>query len=411
MRRKVIIMRKAKFLVRLSVMSLLIGVSFGSVSLELQAQTCTATWTGNAGNGSWSSAGNWSPRKVPGASSDVCIPTFQQAEGAGLDGSSKSISVHSIQVAEGGAILLGSGTVSVTTSLINNGLITLYGTTVSAASIENPTPGQFSVYNNSTITSPAFSNSSGTVDVGPGVTLKLTDNPVQLSNGNLSGGFWFVDGLLSIPGNITELTGQGTGVDIDTLGAGIEDSSGGNALATLTTVGPGASLSVVYSGTLTVNQALTNQGVVDLGSGGGGTLTVNGAYTQASGASTNLSVATLVATSVSVQSGSSLGGNGTVESSVTNNGTVAPQGTLTVTGSYTQSSAAGLNEQFSSTLSVDGSATISGALNITVNPKRPPKSGQMYTALSSGSLNGSFTRVTAGFTATTNGNSIQVTKQ
>jgi hypothetical protein len=348
---------------------------------------------------------------VPGASSDVCIPTFLQAQGAGLDGSSKSISVHSIQVAEGGAILLGSGTVSVTTSLINNGLITLYGTTVSAASIENPTPGQFSVYNNSTITSPAFSNSSGTVDVGPGVTLKLTDNPVQLSNGNLSGGFWFVDGSLSIPGNITELTGQGTGVDIDTLGAGIEDSSGGNALATLTTVGPGASLSVVYSGTLTVNQALTNQGVVDLGSGGGGTLTVNGAYTQASGASTNLSVATLVATSVTVQSGSSLGGNGTVESSVTNNGTVAPQGTLTVTGSYTQSSAAGLNEQFSSTLSVDGSATISGALNITVNPKRPPKSGQMYTALSSGSLNGSFTRVTTGFTATTNGNSIQVTKQ
>jgi hypothetical protein len=399
-------MRKTKFLVRLSVMSLLLGVS-----LELQAQTCTATWTGNAGNGSWSSAGNWSPRKVPGTSSDVCIPTFQQAQGAGLDGSSKSISVHSIQVAEGGAILLGSGTVSVTTSLINNGLITLYGTTVSAASIENPTPGQFSVYNNSTITSPAFSNSSGTVDVGPGVTLKLTDNPVQLSNGNLSGGFWFVDGLLSIPGNITELTGQGTGVDIDTLGAGIEDSSGGNALATLTTVGAGASLSVVYSGTLTVNQALTNEGVVDLGSGGGGTLTVNGAYTQASGASTNLSVATLVATSVTVQSGSSLGGNGTVESSVTNNGTVAPQGTLTVTGSYTQSSAAGLNEQFSSTLSVDGSATISGALNISVNPKRPPKSGQMYTALSSGSLSGSFTRVTAGFTATTNGNSIQVTKQ
>ncbi len=376
-----------------------------------QAQTCTATWTGNAGNGSWSTAGNWSPRKVPGASSNVCIPTFLQAQGAGLDGSSKSISVHSIQVAEGGAILLGSGTVSVATSLVNNGLITLYGTTVSAASIENPSPGQFSVYDNSTITSPAFSNSSGTVDVGPGITLKLTDNPVQLSKGNLSGGFWFVDGLLSIPGNITELTGQGTGVDIDTLGAGIEDSSGGNALATLTTIGPGASLSVVYSGTLTVNQALTNLGVVDLGGGGGGTLTVNGAYTQTSGATTNFSVAKLVATSVTVPAGSSLGGDGTVESSVTNNGTVAPQGTLTVTGNYTQSSAAGLNEQFSSTLSVEGSATISGALNISINPKHPPKSGQMYTALSAGSLNGSFSMVTAGFTAATSGNSVEVTKQ
>jgi hypothetical protein len=376
-----------------------------------QAQTCTATWTGNAGNGSWSTAGNWSPRKVPGASSDVCIPTFTTTNGAGLDGSSKSISVHSIQIGEGGSLLLGAGTVSITTSLINDGLVTLYGTRVSAASIENPSPGQVSVYDNSTITSPAFSNPSGTVDVGPGVTLRLTDNPVQLSNGNLSGGFWFVDGVLVIPGDITELTSQGTGVDIDNLGAAIEDASGKNALATLATIGPGTSLSVVYSGTLTVNQALTNQGVVNLGSGGGGTLTVDGAYTQAAGASTNFSVATLIAIAVTVESGSLLGGDGTVESSVTNNGTVAPQGTLTVTGSYTQSSAAGLNEQFSSTLSVDGSATISGALNITVNPKHPPKSGQMYTALTSGSLSGSFTRVTTGFTATTNGNSIEVTKQ
>ena len=388
----------------------LLAVAFAGANLG-HAQTCTATWTGNAGNGSWSTAGNWSPRKVPGTSSDVCIPTFTTANGAGLDGSSPSVSVHSIQVAEGASLLFGSGKVSIATSLINDGLVTLYGTTVTAASIENPNPGQISVYNNSTITSPAFSNSSGTVDVGPGVKLKLTDNPVQLSNGNLSGGFWFLDGVLAVPGNITELTSQGTGVDIDTLGAGIEDASGNNALATLTTVGAGASLSVVFSGTLTVNQALNNQGVVDLGGGGGGTLTVNGAYTQVSGATTNFSVGTLVATSVTVQSGSSLGGNGTVESSVTNNGTVAPQGTLTVTGSYTQSSAAGLNEQFSSTLAVDGSAAISGALNITVNPKRPPKSGQMYTALSSGSLTGSFSRVTAGFTAATNGNNIVVTKQ
>ena len=387
---------------------LAIAVTAGNLA---QAQTCTATWTGNASDGNWSNARNWSPRKVPGASSDVCIPTFTTADGAGLNGSSKSVSVHSIQVAEGGSLLLGSGTVSVTTSLINDGLVTLYGTTVSAASIENPSPGQISVYDNSTITSPAFSNPSGTVDVGPGVTLRLTDNPAQLSNGNLSGGFWFVDGVLVVPGNITELTSQGTGVDIDTLGAAIEDASGNNALATLTTLGPGTSLSVVYSGTLTVNQALTNEGVVNIGSGGGGTLTVNGAYTQSSGASTNFSVGTLSATAVNIQSGSSLGGDGTVESSVTNNGTVAPQGTLTVTGSYTQSSAAGLNEQFSSTLSVDGSATISGALNISVNPKRPPKSGQMYTALSSGSLSGSFTRTTAGFTVTTNGNSVVVTKQ
>lgn len=389
--------------------TLLAGVmTWGNLA---QSQTCTATWTGNAGNGLWSTAGNWSPRKVPGASSDVCIPTFTTANGAGLDGSSPSISVHSIQISEGGSLLLGSGKVSVSTSLINEGLVTLYGTTVSATSIDMPNPGQISVYDNSTITSPSFSNTTGLLDVGPGVTLQLTDNPVQLQNGNLNGGNWFIDGVLIMPGDISQITSQGTTVDIDNLGAAIEDTSGKNALATLISIGPGTALSVTYSGSLTVTQSLTNQGVVNVGTGSGGTLTVNGAYTQTSGATTNFSVGTLSATSVTVQSGSTMGGDGTVQSSVANNGTVAPQGSLTVTGNYTQASAAALTEQFGSTLSVGSNATLSGALNITVNPKRPPKSGQMYTALTAGSLNGSFTRTTAGFTVTTNGNSIEVTKQ
>jgi hypothetical protein len=56
-------------------------------------------------------------------------------------------------------------------------------------------------------------------------------------------------------------------------------------------------------------------------------------------------------------------------------------------------------------------ATLSGALNVTVNSKHPPKSGATYTALTFGSLNGSFTRHTAAFTLTTSANNIQVTKQ
>ena len=132
------------------------------------SQSCSATWTGNAGNGSWSTAGNWSPRKVPGSTSDVCIPTFTTANGAGLDGSSSSISVHSIQVAQGGSLLFGSGKVSISTSLLNQGFITLYGTTLSAGSIDMPNPGDIDSYDNSSITSPAFSNSTGTLYVGPG---------------------------------------------------------------------------------------------------------------------------------------------------------------------------------------------------------------------------------------------------
>jgi hypothetical protein len=277
---------------------------------------------------------------------------------------------------------------------------------LSAGSIALPSGGEIDVYDSSSIASSAFSNAAGTVSVGTGGTLRLTDNPVQLENGNLSGGNWLVAGLLIVPSNISQITSQGTVVDIDGIGSAVEDASGGNALAGLTSVGPGAVLALFDSASLTVAQNLTNQGVVDAS----GSLTVNGTYTQGTGAATNMG-GTLSATSVTVQAGSTLGGNGTVESSITNDGSVAPQGSLAVTGNYTQASGAALTEQFSSTLSVSGSATLSGALNITINPKHPPKSGAMYTALTSGSLSGSFTMHTAGYTVTTSGNSIEVTKQ
>jgi len=37
------------------------------------AQACTETWTGDAGDGSWNSANNWSPAQVPGNGDAVCI--------------------------------------------------------------------------------------------------------------------------------------------------------------------------------------------------------------------------------------------------------------------------------------------------------------------------------------------------
>ena len=379
---------------------LAVAVTGGNLA---QAQTCSATWTGNAGDGKWSTAGNWSPRKVPDATSDVCIPILTTADAT----ATPSIFVHSIQVVEGASLLFGSGQVSIATSVVNQGGITLYGTTLSAGSIDLPAPGQIGAYDNSSITSPAFSNAAGTVSVGAGGTLRLADNPVQLQNGNLSGGNWLVSsGVLVLPSDISQLTSQGTVISLDGTGSAIEDASGHNALARLTSVGPGAVLALFGGASLTIAQSLTSQGVLDVS----GSLTVTGAYTQLSGATTNMG-GTLNAASVTVQAGSTLQGGGTVESSITNNGTVAPQGSLTVTGNYTQTSGAALTEQFGSTLHVNLNAALSGALNVAVNPKRPPKSGATYTALTFGSLNGSFTRHTAGFTLTTNANNIQVTKQ
>ena len=54
--------RKARTFLRV-VAVLAVAVTGGNLA---QAQTCSVTWTANAGDGLWSTAGNWSPRHVPG---------------------------------------------------------------------------------------------------------------------------------------------------------------------------------------------------------------------------------------------------------------------------------------------------------------------------------------------------------
>lgn len=365
--------------------------------------TGSIQWTGNAGDGRWSNAANWSPRKVPGATSNVCIPTFGQAD------ATPPISIHSIKVTEGGTlIILGSTkSFSVATSVNLPGYIEIYdGAGLSAGSIDMPNPGQISVYGNSIITSPAFSNSTGTLYAGVGATLRLKDAPVQLQSGNLSGGNWDVDdtGVLIIPSDISQITtvpGAAYGTVLDVQGRGLlQDTAGNNPLATLTSVG---SSSVLFVPSLTLDHDLTTTGDVNVG-----TLTINGTLTVGSGGSAGGS--SLTATAVDVQAGGFFGG-GTVASSITNSGTVSAGGT--VTGNYTQTSGGTLLSNFGSTFTyhINGAATLSGVLDIQVNPKHPPASGASYTALTAGSLSGSFTSHTAGFTVTTSGNSIQVTKQ
>src|SRR5580692_9720855 len=241
------------------------AIIWGSLA---QAQTCTATWTGDANDGLWSNPANWSPRKVPGPTSDACIPAYASA------GAITPVSVHSLQIGTYGGLLIesknSSTSFSVATSLSNQGLIQLYGVALSAASLDNMPGGNINVYNqNSSITSPAFSNDTadsngGGLYVGVGLTLRLAYNPVQLQNGILSGGVWYVDdtGVLIIPSDISQLaTTPGspigsTVVQIDGRGL-IQDASGKNALVTLTSLGSGTILGLGYGAPFVVDQDLT----------------------------------------------------------------------------------------------------------------------------------------------------------
>lgn len=407
--------------------SVLLAVAVTGCNLA-QAQTCSATWTGNANDGKWTNAANWSPRRVPGPKSDVCIPLLTQAD------ATPPVSIHSLQISQGGDLIIEPGKVgtsfSVATSVNNQGLIQMYGATLSAGSIEMTDPSNFgdiNVYYSNTITSPAFSNTTGTVYVGATGTLRLTDDPVQLQNETLSGGNWLVDntGTLIVPSDISQITGGPGGAYYTVLsissGGSLQDTSGNNPLATLTSVG---SYTVLEVASLTLNDltcqgsinvsSLTVAGTLTLESGcsaGAGSLTVSGTFTVPSGASASVG-SLLNATSVIVEAGGQLSASGTIECSITNNGTVVP-GIVTVMGNYSQAAGAALTEQFGnySRLNVKQNATLSGALNVEVNPKHPPASGAKYAALTAGSISGSFTSHTAGFTLTTSATGVLVTKQ
>jgi hypothetical protein len=166
-------MKKTHTVTTLLRAALLLAVAFTGGNLG-QAQTCSATWTGNAGDGAWTTAGNWSPRRVPGPTSDVCIPLLTTAN------ATPAISIHSLQISQGGLLIIESGkagaSFSEATSLINQGGIELYGAALSAGSIEMTDPSNFgnilayssSNPNISSITSAAFSNTTGAVYVGAG---------------------------------------------------------------------------------------------------------------------------------------------------------------------------------------------------------------------------------------------------
>src|ERR1700739_922133 len=110
---------------RFLIAGLLLAAAVPGGSLA-QAQSCNVEWTGNAGDGLWSTAGNWSTNQVPGPTSDVCIvaaPSTPSCAPAGCVEASgvPSISVNSILVDQGSWLELGSGTVSIANSLTVQG--------------------------------------------------------------------------------------------------------------------------------------------------------------------------------------------------------------------------------------------------------------------------------------------------
>jgi hypothetical protein len=364
-------------------------------ALEDRLAPAQVTWTGLAGNGNWSSALNWSSRKVPTAADDVVI----NGTGTITHSSLASDSVHSIQgdqplVIAGGSLTLG------TTSQLGN--LTLSG-------------GYLIIR-------------SGTLQLGTSV--------------HLGGNFLWNGGTLAGPGSI-KVTADGTltgadgnltlyGVTLDNYGsltwtAGHIATGGGSGIinegnATFTVAG-GTQFDPAFAngGTFTFSSSstiafagFTNTGHVDLTNG----IFQSATFIQTAG-TTTLAGGTLEAVSTVSLQGGTLAGHGNVLASVGNAGAViAPDAgqVLDIGGYYAQSSGGQLlvaidpsGAGYPAPLDVQGIASLSGTLS--VEPTGSVQGGRFDPVLKATRITGQFASVSSpapGYTVTTQYNPTQV---
>jgi hypothetical protein len=237
----------------------------GPAAASTAVPACTVTFTGHTE--AWNNPANWSTGQVPGPHSDVCITGATPAPEAG-----GTIRIHSLRI-NGADPGFENLAVSDILTIRSNGLV--FGGTLSAPTIDNA--GEIDALGASTITSPALSN-TGTIQASGG-TLRLTDNPLQLRNGTLHGGTLQDVGdpsgdAIIINGDISSIAaGTITANDDGGFAGLIENQSGGNALASVSSLGKNGTLN--YGGTLTGN-------LVSHGYFGSGGADVTGDYTQTS---------------------------------------------------------------------------------------------------------------------------------
>jgi len=99
--------------------------------------TCTNTWTGNAGDNQWLTAGNWSTGAVPATTDDVCIgPGMSTSTTVDL-AEEGSVTVDSLTVGGGTG---GTQTLDIGTSPVGGGgnnMLTLNSTTVQSGTLSD----------------------------------------------------------------------------------------------------------------------------------------------------------------------------------------------------------------------------------------------------------------------------------
>jgi len=232
-------------------------------------------------------------------------------------------------------------------------------------------PGNY--FGASTIT---ISNFSWPSNILPGSTNYLSDLGVTL-NPIFNGG------------TLTLLNGDNSSKNftVNSTGGALTSPTSGSAILSGVFSGPGA-MTFNGSGTTYMNGISTYTG---------GTIVAAGTLSVGSDESNK---SARLAGDVAVSSGATLAGHGSIGGTVTNNGRVAPGGsigTLSITGNYVQSSGATLLTSITPTansvLAVSGTASLAGGFVIDASTGTYSK--RTYTVLTSSGLSGKFSNISS----------------
>lgn len=284
----------------------------------------------------------------------------------------------------------------------------------------------------------SFTN-PGTLTVASNSTIDLTNGDfTNLAGGTLTGGTYNVTGRLLVSGNINtnaaKITLNGAASQILNFGS--------DALTGLATNAPTGIFILAAGRSFTSAGTFTNHGGIGILKGSTFTVGAGGSYLQAGGRTVVDGVLTVSSTdrssgnsgsepsTGSVQMRGALFGNGgNIVAHLYSAGTVTPgntataPGKLTVSGAYTQTSAgafdtslAGTNSGQFGQFNVNGTATLSGTLNITLLNNFVPLVGATFQILRARHVDGTFTTVNGTaingsehFTVTYNSQSVTLT--
>ena len=251
---------------------------------RISPPACSDTWTGTAGDGLWSTPGNWSAGE-PGSGSVACIPS-----GASVDPGTITVTVQALEIQTGGSVHVTPGSATALTGAV---------WVASGATLQVNGSDLCSGAQNATLTVTGDVTSSGTVELshtgscGSGTTtLAVASGSTLTSSGTLqidgTTGPFALTGAFIAGGTVSDQVGatqvEGTAASLDVTGAMTVAAGASFAVDAGTTFTDDTGGSVTDTGTITSSGALVQGNGTETGNAvqvDGGSLAFTGTGTPA----------------------------------------------------------------------------------------------------------------------------------